>query len=126
MNNFSIKAIDSNQLFIAKYNLIPKISYLTLLYYQYVFIKETGTEEDILCSHFESSYNYPVIVITRYNKDKGQYILKRIKFNEDIYRCIKDIFPNDNNEIVINEQLLKSFNEIYNKTHKTCLEIEQK
>lgn len=126
MDNFSIKALDSNQLFINKYRLIPKISYLTLLYYQFVFVKETNIKDEIICSNFEDGYHLPLITITRYNKEKKQYILKRIPFNEDIYQSIKDIFPNDDKGIVINENLLKTFNKLYSKTHDICALVEQK
>jgi len=126
MNNFSIKALDSNQLFISKYRLIPKISYLTLLYYQFVFVKETNIKDEIICSNFEDGYYLPFITITRYNKEKKQYILKRIPFNEDIYKSIQDMFPNDDKDIVINENLLKTFNELYSKTHDICALLEQK
>lgn len=126
MDNFSIKALDSNQLFISKYRLIPKISYLTLLYYQFVFVKETNIKDEIICSNFEDGYHLPFITITRYNKEKRQYILKRIPFNEEIYKSIQDIFPNDDKDIVINENLLKTFNELYSKTHDICALLEQK
>ena len=126
MKNFDVKALDSNQLFISKYHLLPKISYLTLLYYQFVFIKESNNEDEIICSNYEDGYHIPFIVVTRYNKEKRQYILKRIPFNEDIYKSIKDMFPNDDKDIVINEYLLKTFNELYSKTHDICALLEQK
>ena len=125
MENFSIKALDSNQLFINKYKLIPKISYLTLLFYQFAFVKEMRLDDEILCSHFEDGYHVPFIVIARYNKIKRQYILKRLRFNEDIYKNIKERFDDNNHDIVINDELLKSFNALYDKLHG-LLAIENK
>lgn len=125
MENFSIKALDSNQLFINKYNLIPKISYLTLLFYQFVFIKEMKLDDEILCSHFEDGYHVQFVVITRYNKSKGHYILKRLHFNKDIYKIIKERFDDNDQDIVINDELLKSFNALYDKLNGLLL-IENK
>ena len=124
MNDLITSALNNNERFIRQFNLVPNIAYLTLLYYQFSYLKgltdSEKNKEDIVCSYFESNYQSPHVVIMSHYKDKKRYTLRRIRLKEDVYKDLEKIYKNDK-ETLIDDDLLEQFKRIYSKYKTECV-----
>ena len=118
MNDLITSALNNNERFIRQFNLVPNIAYLTLLYYQFSYLRSLSdsdkNKEDIVCSYFESNYQSPHVVIMSHYKDKKRYTLRRIRLKEDIYKDLETIYKNDK-QTPLNDDLLNQFLNLYEK-----------
>ena len=121
MNNLITHALNSTELFIRANNLKPNIAHLTLFYYQFAYLKALSTniknQISITCSYYELNYHISYVVIMSYSKETNMHTLKRIKLNENVYKDLEELFDNDD-EIVIDDNLVKRFLKIYKKYSK--------
>ena len=114
-NGLVIKATNDTEKFIKAYDLKPKIAQLTLLYYQFSYLnslsKDDKAKENIVCSYFERNYHAPHVVVVSYYQDKREYVLRRIRLEEDVYKKIERMVGEDK-EIPIGTNLIDVFNKI--------------
>lgn len=118
MNDLIASALNNNERFIKRFSLAPNIAYLTLLYYQFSYLRSLSdsdkNKEDIVCSYFERNYQSPHVVIMSHYKDKKRYTLRRIRLKEDIYKDLETIYKNDK-QTPLNDDLLNQFLNLYEK-----------
>ncbi len=121
VNNLVANALNNNERFIKRFNLVPNIAYLTLLYYQFSYLnglsEDKKNKEDIVCSYFESNYQSPHVVIMSHYKDKKRYTLRRIRLKEKVYENLKAIYKKDK-QTLVNNDLLNQFTKLYEKYSK--------
>ncbi len=107
----------SSWFLVQKYNFNQKAALLTLLYYQFCFLKELNDDKRVCSSFFEENIKLNIVVVSR-DPNKKRVILKRQLFDEEIYNIIKVKFGTDTNPIIIDESLLNAFEEIYKRNRK--------
>ena len=112
MKDLIVSRMSDTDRFIKLYGLSPNTMHLTLLFYQYAYLKEH--QDNIVCSYLEKDDTIPRIVIMFHDMNKKEYILRRFSFNEDIYKDLEKLFNNDE-PIVIDEALLKQFAILYSR-----------
>ena len=121
MYNPLVSALSDNETFIKRYNLVPNIAYLTLLFYQFSYLKllsdEDRNEEDVICSFFESNYQSPHVVIVSHHKDKKRYTLRRIRLFDNVYQDLASVYK-DSDKVAVDDDLIKQFTNLYDKYRK--------
>ena len=121
MYNPLVSALNNNETFIRRYNLLPNIAYLTLLYYQFSYLKglsdDERNKENIVCSFFESNYQSPHVVIVSHYKDKKRYTLRRIRLLDDVYKDLAVVYK-DTDKTTVDDDLVKQFTNLYDKYNK--------
>lgn len=121
MYNPLVSALNDNETFIKKYNLVPNIAYLTLLFYQFSYLKllsdEDRNKEDVVCSFFESNYQSPHVVIVSRHKDKKRYTLRRIRLFDNVYQDLASVYK-DSDKVAVDDDLIKQFTNLYDKYRK--------
>ena len=121
MYNPLVSALNNNETFIRRYNLLPNIAYLTLLYYQFSYLKglsdDERNKENIVCSFFESNHQSPHVVIVSHYKDKKRYTLRRIRLLDDIYKDLAVVYK-DTDKTTVDDDLVKQFTKLYDKYNK--------
>lgn len=122
MDSLIATRVNETDRLIKLYNLNAKAINLTLLFYQYSYLKEHIDKENIICSYLEKDDIIPRIVIMFHDMNKKEYILRRFSFNEDIYKDLEKLFNNDE-PIVIDELLLKHFSNLYHRFYNSALTV---
>ena len=116
MNNLVTSGLNSTERFIKIYRLNQKITYLTLLFYQFVYLnsltKQAKEKEEIILSYLENDCGIRFVTIMSHDNIKKVYTLRRFRFEMDVYQKINENFD-DNGLIVIDDSLVKSFNKVY-------------
>ena len=111
-NNLSMRLVH-------KYSLKKEFCYLTLLFYQYSYLRnligDQSNDIRIINSYLEDNIHLCVVIVSKGDKDKTVK-LERFVFQDDIYHKLEELYPDSINKGVnINYELLDTFSSLFLK-----------